>query len=126
VTDPAIIGPDADPDRDGVDNGIEFLTGSVPSDHASHKVPAVVRNGSGDLVVSFERVDAAEAYPVAVEYGTDLQGWTAIPVPTAAISGPPVTVVDNGTDPDAITVVVPAAGDPRKFARVSIAIPAVP
>lgn len=126
VTDPAIIGPDADPDHDGVDNGIEFLTGSVPSDHLSHKAPTTVRNGSGDLVVSFERVDAAEAYPVVVEYGTDLQGWSIIPVPTAAISGPPVTVVDNGTDPDAITVVVPAAGDPRKFARVGIAIPSIP
>ena len=113
----------ADPDHDGVANGIEFMTGTSPIDGASRNAPSIVRNGDGDLVVTFSRVDLAEAYQVAVEYGTDLQNWTPIFIPTDAITGPPVTVIDNGADPDSITVVIPAAGAPKKFARVQIAIP---
>jgi hypothetical protein len=44
-------------------------------------------------------------------------------IPNDAITGPPVTVIDNAADPDSITVLIPAAGAPKKFARVQIAIP---
>ncbi|MCW1921886.1 autotransporter-associated beta strand repeat-containing protein [Luteolibacter arcticus] len=126
-TNPDITGSDADPDGDGVTNGIEFLTGSTPDDSSSHNAPVITRNGSGDLVVTFQRADAAEAYEVAIEHSTTLQApWTSIIVPNDAIAGPPVTVVDNGTAPDDITVVIAAGDDPRKFARVKIAIPAAP
>jgi autotransporter-associated beta strand protein len=113
----------ADPDHDGVANGIEFMTGSSPIDSTSRNAPSIVRNGNGDLVITFSRVDLAEAYQVAVEYGTDLRNWTPMFIPNDAITGPPVTVIDNAADPDSITVLIPAAGAPKKFARVQIAIP---
>jgi autotransporter-associated beta strand protein len=116
--------PSADPDGDGIDNGIEFLTGSVPTDPASGNAPTVQRDpGTGNLVVHFFRVDAAEAYAVAVEHGTDLAGWTVIAVPNDGIAGPPVTVVDHDAAPDEITVVIPPGADPRQFARVAITVP---
>jgi hypothetical protein len=37
--------------------------------------------------------------------------------------GPPVTVIDNGASADDITVVVPGAPAPARFARVKITIP---
>jgi fibronectin-binding autotransporter adhesin len=128
---PSITGanrsPDADPDSDGVANGIEFMLGTSPADGASRAVPSITRDGSGNLVVSFTRVDAAEAFPVIVESSPNLQPpWTAVTVPNDAIAGPPITVVDNGTAPDSITVIVPGAPDPRKFARVKITIPFTP
>jgi autotransporter-associated beta strand protein len=113
----------ADPDHDGVANGIEFMTGSSPIDSTSRNAPSIVRNGNGDLVITFSRVDLAEAYQVAVESGTDLRNWTPMFIPNDAITGPPVTVIDNAADPDSITVLIPAAGAPQKFARVQIAIP---
>ena len=119
--------PDADPDFDGVSNGIEFMLGTSPANGASRSVPSVTRDGSGNLVVSFTRVDAAEAFPVVVESSTNLQPpWTAVTVPNDAITGPPITVVDNGTSPDSVTVIVPGAPDPKKFARVKIVIPFTP
>jgi hypothetical protein len=125
VTDSSIIGPKADPDGDGVENGIEFLTGTNPDDGTSHNAPEIVRNGDGELVVTFGGTDAAETSLVHVEHSTTLQpeSWTRLPVPNDAITGPPVTVADNGTAPDSITVVVPANGAPNKFARVAIDIP---
>lgn len=127
-TSPAVIGPDADPDRDGVTNGIEFLTGTVPNSGSSHASPLIVRNASGNLVVSFQRQDQAEACVVSVEWGSSLQAgsWTQIVVPNDAVSSPSITVIDNGTAPDDVTVTIPASADPRKFARVRIDVPAAP
>ena len=121
-TDPAIIGANSDPDHDGVPNGIEFLTGTVPNDPTSHGAPSVTRNSGGDLVVTFQRVDAANIYDVTVQYGNDLQGWTDILVPRTATAGPPVTVVENGTAPDDITVIVTGPPSTEKFARVAITL----
>ena len=119
--------PDADPDFDGVANGIEFMLGTSPANGSSRSVPAVTRDGSGNLVVSFTRVDAAEAFPVVVESSTNLQPpWTEITIPNDETAGPPVTVLDNGTSPDSITVIVPGAPEPKKFARVKIVIPFTP
>lgn len=128
---PAISGasqaPDFDFDNDGVANGLEFMTGSSPVDSGDANLPAVSINGSGDLVVSFERDDDAETYDVFVETSTTLTGsWTEIAVPDAALTGPPVEVVDNDAAPDDITVTIPAGVDPKKFARVKIVIPFTP
>jgi hypothetical protein len=116
--------PTADPDGDGVENGIEFLTGSIPTEHSSRNSPTYERDSdSGNIVVHFFRVDAAEAYAVTIEYSTDLTEWSSIPVPAGGVSGPPVAVVDNGSDADEITAVIPPVTDPKKFVRVKIMIP---
>lgn len=119
--------PDVDFDNDGIDNGLEFLTGSAPDDSSDAVQPAITRNISGDLVVTFQRADAAEAYAVSVESSTTLQApWAVISVPNGEITGPPVTVVDNASAPDDVTVIVASGGAPRKFARVKIEIPFTP
>jgi autotransporter-associated beta strand protein len=128
---PSITGsnraPNVDFDSDGVPNGIEFMTGTSPADAGAADHPAVSTNPGGDLIVTFKRVDAAEVYNVFVDTNTSLSGaWTAIPVPTGAVTGPPINVVDNDAAPDDITATIPAAGDPKKFARVKIDIPFTP
>ncbi len=119
--------PDADPDGDGMPNGIEFMTGSSPTNSASSFPPTLSLDASHNLVLHFRRVDAAKAYAVSVESTVDFQGpWTSQPVSTSSVNGPPVTVVENGTAPDDVTVVVTANNAFTKFARVRIAIPATP
>ncbi len=128
---PAITGPnrspDADPDGDGQPNGIEFMTGTSPASSASSAPVTATRDGSGNLVLQFKRMDAAKAYTVTVESTSDFSApWTSVTVPLASIAGPPVTVLENGSAADDITVVIPANGAAEKFARVRIAIPASP
>jgi len=69
-------------------------------------------------------VDAAKTYPVMVETSANFVApWTSTTIPNNATTSPALTVVENGTAPDDITVVIPAAGAQKKFARVRIAIP---
>ncbi len=128
---PLLTGPDrasdADPDHDGIPNGIEFLTATSPANPTSAAPVSTTVDNAGNLVLHFKRVDAAKAYTVAVESSTHVQPpWTSLIVTNNALTGPPLTVVENGTAADDITVVIPSNGEPRKFARLRIAIPATP
>lgn len=119
--------PEADFDHDGIANGIEFLTGSLPNDAGSSTYPLVTRDESGNLVVTFSRAEAAKAYTVTVESSTTLQApWTPTSIPAEEITGPPVTVVDHAENADTVTVVVPAEGATKLFARVKVEIPYTP
>lgn len=118
--------PGVDFDNDGLDNGIEFVIGSDPTQttgSATSGYPAATVTG-GNLVFTFKRSTASKAYPVTVETSTDLATWPpakAYLVPTADTAGPPVAV--SG---ETVTVTIPMAPDASKFARVKADIPFTP
>ena len=131
ATYPSITGadraPDADPDHDGLANAIEFLTGTSPAAPAGPSPVSTTVDNSGNLVLQFKRVDAAKAYTVAVESAPGLTPpWASLVVTNDAIMGPPLTIVENGSGPDDITVTILSAGAQRKFARLRVSIPFVP
>lgn len=113
----------ADPDGDGSGNAVEYVIGGNPSASSREGVPSVLTEGD-QLVFTFRRSDNSETpdVSVSVEYGNDLIGWTSVPI-GAAGSGI-VTVVENGGDPDLITVSVPKDGDSAKFARLKVTVAA--
>jgi autotransporter-associated beta strand protein len=118
--------PDVDFDNDGLDNGIEFVIGSDPTAGTFSGRPSALLNG-GYLQFSFKRTDASEGFDVYVESGTDLQTWPGQQlVPVAEVTGPPVTVADNGAAPADVTVFIPMGTDPTKFGRLKVAIPFTP
>jgi fibronectin-binding autotransporter adhesin len=130
ATYPALTGanrsPDVDFDGDGLANGIEFVLGSDPIASGSAGIVGSTASGS-NLVLTFKRSEASKAYAVLVEHGTTLASWPGqVPVPTGAVTGPPVTVVDNAAAADDITVTIPKGTDPKKFARVRANIPFTP
>lgn len=118
--------PDADADSDGLPNGIEFVLSTNPTTPTPS--PITTSATSNAFTLSFQRNDAAKAFPLAVETSTNLTSWpTSIPIPNTATSGPPVSVTENSTAPDDITVTIPILpANPSTFARLKVNIPFTP
>jgi len=107
--------PDADPDRDGSSNLIEYLTGGDPEVSDPEKLPQSEMAG-GNLTVSFDRPDDVAGVIIRFEVSTDLQLWPDI---YTVGTSPEITVTPNGSAPDTITLAIPITGEPRRFARLS-------
>lgn len=78
------------------------------------------------MLFTFARDDASETPDVTltVEAGTDLVTWPAVFTigPTTVASSPGVSISENGTAPDTITVAIPIGSDKAKFARLKVTI----
>jgi autotransporter-associated beta strand protein len=105
---------DADPDGDGIANGIEFVIGGEPNPanpnaNSAALLPTVSRNVNGDLVFVFRRADAAASLNPEAEYGTDLAGtWTTA---EGGVNGVVINETNDGfgTGIDRVEVTIPVA-----------------
>jgi hypothetical protein len=71
---------DADPDKDGIANLIEFVLGGEPNpanpgSNSAALLPTISLDAT-DLIFTFRRTDAAASYDPFVQYGTGLATWT--------------------------------------------------
>jgi autotransporter-associated beta strand protein len=116
-----------DPDKDGTNNLMEFYLDGNPLASDPSILPANSL-GATYLTLTFNRRDDAETDLASqvVQYGSDLAGWTSAPIGATA-SGPDangviVTVAENSTAPDTITVQIPRAlaPDGKLFCRLKI------
>ena len=132
-TDPAF---NADPNKDGIQNGMAWILGADALGNPAAnllKLPAVSRDGTGALVMTFERLASSTASaPLVVQYGDDLgtTPWNNFTVATSAgtttdgngISIAVALAAGTTTDYDRITVTIPAtymAAHPKTFARLT-------
>jgi autotransporter-associated beta strand protein len=121
--------PDDDFDSDGVDNAVEFVLGGTSSTKDLGKLPVVSTDGN-DMVFIFQRAQSSidAKTTTTIEVGTDLLTWptpTAYAVPDGVTTNSPgVTVEKNipAAGSDKITLRIPKGTDPKKFARLKVAI----
>ncbi|MBN8457588.1 MAG: autotransporter-associated beta strand repeat-containing protein [Verrucomicrobia bacterium] len=103
-----------DPDGDGVSNLLEYYLGGEPLTASSTILPKVVAMNATTVTFGFSRLDEAEAaFPVQnFQYGSSLSGWTPVAIGSGSSSAPGgivVTVTENATAPDSVTVAIPRA-----------------
>ena len=114
---------DADPDHDGIPNGIEFLLGSEPNPanaawNSRTLLPTATRSGNS-LVFTFTRRHEAAYLNPSVEFTTSLTGpWT-----TAVDPGNATITVTPGTDADTVTVTIPQGTNKTMFLRLKVTAP---
>ncbi len=113
----------ADPDKDGVSNGIEFIVGGNPTvaNDASEFIPKVTiagAPGSRVATIVYRRTDASSYLNPVLETSPDLVSWSE---PIEGFNGASIVVDDNfyGASPgvDKVTVTLDANGS-RGFVRL--------
>jgi hypothetical protein len=117
--------PDADYDRDGLADALEYVFGTDPK--AADAGGAITTGQSGDLLlITFTRDDRSKTTDISltVETGSDLAGWpdSFVIGESTAGSSPGVTVTPNGDGTDTIRVAIPKNGATRMFARVKVRV----
>ena len=110
-------GPLDDPDRDGIRNLLEFTLNGAPMVSSQAILPKLTSNG-GNWLFEYDRSDLSlsPATTQVVEYGSDLAGWT--PVPILATSAGSVTITP-GSPSDHVTVIIPVVGT-KVFVRLKV------
>ena len=116
---------DADPDHDGIPNGIEFVLGGEPNpanpgSNSRALLPTAAASGD-NLVFTFTRRHEAAYLNPLVEFTNDLQGaWTS-----AVDPGNATIAVTPGSLADTVTVTLPQGSNTRMFARLKVVTSAV-
>lgn len=111
---PAIIGPDADPDADGLDNLTEWalhLNATAPDTF----VPVFTKNGALLEYTYTRRKTAPGEATFTVEWSDTLAApWTP------AVSDPPVSL---DATRESVHTTIPAGPNGRRFVRVRVSLP---
>ena len=117
---PADQDPTDDPDNDGLNNLLEYALGGTPNvNDAATIAPTGGPDGLGNYVFHYKRLDLSKTdTQQTVEWSDNLEDWTPIPIPLATAA--PVTVTENGTAPDDITVTIATGGALKIFARLKV------
>jgi autotransporter-associated beta strand protein len=111
-----------DPDFDGIPNALEYVLGGDPSQPDTGRAPTLMPDGD-NLVFTFHRVDSSETADITliVEAGSNLSAWPETYTINPGTPSPGVSIQDNGSAPDSITVIIPQGGN-AKFVRLRVVV----
>lgn len=111
----------ADPDGDGVANAIEFATGSNPASAVPTQEPLQIARDSNVNRISYFRNRAASSFPLQLQYGDGLSGWTTA---THGSGGVVIhTYFDWSPGIDRVVVEIPVSASGKFFSRLVAADP---
>ncbi|MEO5914395.1 MAG: autotransporter-associated beta strand repeat-containing protein [Luteolibacter sp.] len=114
-------GATQDPDFDGISNVLEFVLNGNPLASDTGKLPISSQDASNFYFDFDRRDDSVAEVTLTFEYGTTLASWpssVAIPSNNNLVTGPPVTVTDNGGGTHHLKVTVAKAGNTQLFGRL--------
>jgi len=115
--------PSSDFDGDSLSDAVELVLGTDPTVRNSTPFASQV-NPDRSLTLTFTRSDESEVLGVSIEVegSTTLSSWPlAYAVGTdSASSSSGVTISENGSGPDTVTVTIPAQGSNKLFARILV------
>ncbi|QJE97436.1 beta strand repeat-containing protein [Luteolibacter luteus] len=105
----------ADPDEDGIPNGVEFIVGGNPNSAGdASKLPGGEVE-DGKFVFTYRRMDEAAEFPQEVQYGPDLIEWLTA---EDGVDGVEIEVSEDAFEGgDLVRVSVPMVAGPR-FVRL--------
>ena len=113
--------PDGDDDSDGIENLLEYVLGGNPQAATSGILPTAI-DSSGNLVFTFRRIHSTTADTTQIfQYGTNLSGWTDVPVVAGGMVAIQPDTPQAGTD--TVTITVPEGTEPRLFGRLKVSTP---
>ncbi len=113
----AISGNTADPDKDGINNLLEYAYGMEPKISSTVGVPvSEIQNvgGADYLTITYRRNRAATDVIYGVQVSSDLQTWTTHVTE--------LSVTDNGDGTDKVVVRdnIPVSSATNRFIRVQV------
>ena len=108
--------PDDDPDHDGFSNLLEFALGGAPM-ISSQAIRPQLESSGGIWSFSYDRnVLSKSSTTQIVEYGSNLTGWTPLPVPATSAGA---VMITPGAFLDHVKVSIPALGA-HGFVRLKV------
>lgn len=116
--------PDADPDHDGVKNLMEYVINGNPNGSSTAALPTQSYSGANLLFHYLRNDDSKSDTTQTVQWSTNLTSWNDISIPTASAGA--VTIVENTTSPDDVTVSIPlsnAGSGGKLFVRLKVTQP---
>ena len=119
--------PAADPDKDGISNLMESVLSGDPSVSSTSILP-ILSVTTTDFIFSFNRRDGSESSTtLTFQYSGDLINWTSATIGTSGttVGDATISVTENSTSPDAITVTVPKTVAPggKLYGRLKVTQP---
>jgi len=112
--DPAIVGPDADPDGDGRSNLLEYFLGTNPALTDEPEAITTTNDGAGNEVLNFRMAKTIPGVSYKVQQSTDLVTWT-----DTGVTG---TVVSDQGSYSTLQATVPLQGQEKLFLRLSVTL----
>ncbi|BCU78573.1 hypothetical protein llg_32880 [Luteolibacter sp. LG18] len=111
-TDSLVTGPNADPDKDGCQNLLEYFFGQAPGTANPSNPMACKPDGQGNIELTFPMSKNLSNVSYVVRQSADMKTWTSTNVT-------PVVVSDNGTIRQ-MKAVVPRNGKAVLFLQISV------